>query len=418
VSGRIFRRNYVTFAVEGGLFGGGLMFVNGTTVLPALIESLGGPAWLIALTPSMMLLGLMALPLFTAHWIGSLRWYKPLQLVCGVGQRLPYLVAGLALLMAPDRPVLVMACVSLAPLVSGLFGGISMTGFQQLFIKVIPERRRSSLFAVRFIITALIGIGAGKTVELVLARYPGLSGYGLLHLCAFVLVAVSWIIFGTVHERPTRLSARRRSLTLAQNLKAIPELVGRNRDFVLFLVARFFRSGMLILLPFLAIHFRNVLGRSEEYIGQLLVVQMVGAVLGNAVAGYLGDKFGSKVAMLAGSGLFVALAVWSMTASSNLEFQAVFLLVGLAQNCSEVGNQAMGLSICPAANRSTFLAVVAIIMLPSMLLASWVSQFLWRAGGGSGLGGLAIAAIGWLAVSTTCLLLVRDPRHAPSPERA
>jgi predicted MFS family arabinose efflux permease len=228
------------------------------------------------------------------------------------------------------------------------------------------------------------------------------------------MVMASWVSFATIDEPATRQRGRPRSLTLAENLRAIPQLIAGNRQVVLFLGARFFRSGMFILLPFLAICFRDRLHRSDEFLAHLVIVQMIGAVLGNVAAGFIGDRFGSKVTMLVGTVLFAGLSAWSMVATTSLAFQTIFFLVGFAQNGAEVGNQALGLGVCPAANRSTILAVIALASLPSLLLASWINQRLWlAAGSGQRLTGLGIATVVALVLSAACLLPVRDPRHAP-----
>ena len=42
---RHLRRNYAAHSLEGGLFIGGVAFVHPQTVLPRIIERLGGPDW-------------------------------------------------------------------------------------------------------------------------------------------------------------------------------------------------------------------------------------------------------------------------------------------------------------------------------------------------------------------------------------
>lgn len=92
------RFNYWTLVVEGALFGGALTFVNANTLLPAIVQSLGGAAWLIALMPVLMQIGFRLPPIFTAHHIDRLHDYRRFLVWMGLAQRLPFGLAGFALL--------------------------------------------------------------------------------------------------------------------------------------------------------------------------------------------------------------------------------------------------------------------------------------------------------------------------------
>ena len=45
------KRNYLVHCADGGLWMGAMAFVAADTIMPSLVRSLGGPTWLIALTP-------------------------------------------------------------------------------------------------------------------------------------------------------------------------------------------------------------------------------------------------------------------------------------------------------------------------------------------------------------------------------
>jgi hypothetical protein len=62
-------RNYTAHAVEGGMYMGGLAFAHPQTVLPRMVEQLGGPDWLIALAPVLLMIGFSSPSLFVTHRI-------------------------------------------------------------------------------------------------------------------------------------------------------------------------------------------------------------------------------------------------------------------------------------------------------------------------------------------------------------
>ena len=68
----------------------------------------------------------------------------PFVSITGVLQRIPYLFAALALYYAAGDGSLglVLAAVVAAPIISGVAGGISLTAWQQLIARCVPENRR------------------------------------------------------------------------------------------------------------------------------------------------------------------------------------------------------------------------------------------------------------------------------------
>lgn len=410
LASRALARNYTALSIDGGAFSGAIMMVNASTLLPVIINSLGGPNWLIAMMPVMMMIGFQLPPLFTAHWIERQRFYKPLLLTTGVGQRLPYLIAAIVLFMA-ESPTIIIAAVALAPLVSGLFGGLTGTGFMQLVQKQIPEERRASVFAVRNAVGATIGIAAGFIVKWVLAEHPGTIGYGILHAIAFCLLVVSWIVFAMIREMPTptRLLADK-SLGLLDNLRAMPSLLTCDRRFSLYLGVRFFRNAMHVLTAFLSVHCVMVLGASPEFVGQLIIVQQIGGIIGNLATAYIGDKWGSKIASIFGNGVSVALSIWAIFATSSWEFQAIFFLLGFAMFAGEVGVQALGLAVCPTTRRSTMLSLMSVVNLIGTL-AAWGLATVLRGGSEQRFTPIAVATIVGLLLGIICVIPVRDPRH-------
>lgn len=409
---RHLRHNYVVHAVEGALFMGGLCFVSATTLLPTVVQSLGGPDWLVALTPILMLTGMLLPPLFMAHRIERLERYMPLLLVTSAIQRLPFLVAGLVLLVAAgSNPMLALVAVAAAPLVSGAAGGISLTAWQQLLLRTVPPTRRSSLFAIRYTLSGAVGLAAGWAVRVVLEAWPGPPGYGILHLCTFGFLVAGYAAFAMMREPPHRPPADVPPLGLAANLRGLPRLIVSAPSVRQYMLARSFMSGVFIVTPFLAIHARRVLGETESYLGLLVIVQTLGAMLGNAVGGLVGDRAGGKAVLLTSQVSFLALAGWSLVAATALEFHAIFLLFGFAFNTMNIGTMTVSLEICPARQRSTCLASISFVCLASTLAAMGTSALVWT--GPERFGALAALTAASVAASLVLTVPMRDPRTAP-----
>jgi MFS family permease len=405
-----FRWNYLMHIVEGGLCIGGIAFVAPSTVLPKVVDSLGGPPWLISLMPIMMMVGFVWPPLFTAHWVERLHRVKPAVLVSGLLQRIPYLVAGVVLLgFSGDSPKLALAAVALAPFVSGLFGGLTMTAWLELVSKTIPDNRRSSVWAMRFIIASLIGIVAGGVIAGTLARFPGMKGYGILHLIAFGLQFVSYLLFATIRETSVSIQAKSsNSSNLGQNLRSVPALLWNDKRLCSYIISRSFMNGIFIMTPFLTIHALKVLGRPESYLGYMVTAQMVGGIFGNLVAGPLGDRYGGKLPMMLGRVAFVILSIWSCFAKSEFEFAGILFLFGAALFCNQVGTTTLSIEISPPERRATYLAIMSTLTMPTTLIASVVCTVLWNLTGS--FPGLAGATAACVFLSILFLVRIEEPR--------
>lgn len=404
------RHNFVVHALEGGLFLGGLTFISGTTILPTIIQNLGGADWLVARMPILMWAGLLLMPVFTAHRIERLHRYMPLLLVTGVFQRLPFLAAGLALLYLVDTSrTLVLAIVALAPLLAGIVIGVSLTAWQQLLLRTIPHHRRSVMLGVRYSISCAIGIGAGWVVKRVLEAYPGPLGYGILHLCTFGMLVLGYGLFAMVREAGSPPPDDAHPVSLRENLRRMPGLVRSEKRVKQYLVSRSLLSGIFIIMPFLAIYARQTLGETESFLGELLIVQTIGAAAGNLVGGVVGARVGGKAVLMASQIAYLVLAPWSAVAATHAEFYAIFLLFGFAQYTWWIGTMTLSLEICPLRQRSTYLAVISFVCFASMFVASEISSLVWT--GRERFAHLAVLTTVTVALSLAFLLPLREPRR-------
>lgn len=374
---RFFWRNYLANGIEGGIYIGGMALLSADSVLPAMIRSLGGPTWLISLMPMMMILGCVWPPLLTAHWIEQMTHVKPLCMVTGFLQRLPVGIAGIFLLTCADtHPELVLAVAALAPLVSGLLFGSSMGAWTELVTRIIPKERRASCWAIRYLVTAVIGVAAGVIVRWVLDEYPGPRGYGLLHLSCFGFLMLSYAVFAMIREMPRPLHLTTNGRGLSENLRSLPTLVRNDLRLRSFMIARVLRSGLFVVSPFLAIHALETTGNSDAYLGQLVSVQMAGAIVGNIVAGYLGDRFGGKRILILARLILAAVALLAAINQAGWGFLVVFFLLGFGTYADRVGGATLSVEICPEDRRPTVMSLMMTISFPSMLAAAAASTAL------------------------------------------
>jgi MFS family permease len=374
---RYFWRNYFAHSLDGGLYIGGMAFLAAESVLPPLIRMLGGPNWLLSLLPTLMMGGFALAPLLAAHRVERLQFVKPFVVFMGIFQRLPVLLAGLALLFwAHDYPHLVLVITAGAPFVTGLAGGFGFSAWIELISKTIPEDKRASTWSVRYVLAAVIGIFAGVVVKAVLARYPGTEGYALLHFIAFGFTCGSLLGFLAVREVSKPPSQSRPPSSLRQNLLSIPSLFMADDRLRSFALMRMLGAGVLIMLPFLSLHALDVTGRSSDYVGYFVAAQMSGGICGNLLAGFLGDRFGGKMPLGLGRILIASACLGAAVNTSTWGFIALFFTLGMAFSMNNLSSSVLMIELSPADRRPTYVSVMALLMFPTMLVAAGVSTLI------------------------------------------
>ncbi len=395
--------------LDGGLIGVGLLFVSVEMVMPVVIKSLSGSPYIISLMPVVSVLG-VSLPalLFAHHW-QRLPRLLPISVTMGFIQRLMYLVGAAVLFLFGKNPAVAVAVVALCPLISNLASGVSINAWQEVVAKTIPPERRSSLWAARAVIASVGGIAVGLAVERILKWQPNSNGYALLHLIMFVFSTASVICLSRMRELPSE-PHHLVELTLAQNLRRVPDLILRQKRVLYYVLAGAGVAGLYIALPWLGIHALKVLGKSESFMGYLLTAFNLGAIVGNLAAGYAGDRLGGKIVCLVSRVGYLVVCLWAMSAMTQTEFYIIYTILGACWYANGVGAQTLELEICPYADRPSYLAIIAAVRVPSVLLAALSSVWLWQAGG-RGFTVPALAAAAAMAVAIVFTTLIREPRE-------
>jgi len=411
-------RNYIIHVLEGGLYIGGTKFRAADSVLPVMVASLGGPDWLIGLVPVLGIIAWLTPPLLVAHRIERLPRHLPLVLTTGACQRLPFLIAAIVLIFfGRDHPTLALTALVVCPVLSGLTGGFGLTAWQEIVANTIPANRRSSLWALRALLSASIGFAAGGVVLKVVGTYGEGDpvGYGVLHLVTFAFLAASYIAFACLKETPYPRKPSHHSASLGRNLRQMPAMIRQDKRLGLFLIHRLLICGYWVVVPFLSLHALASLDKPEQFVGTLLAAQMVGVIGGNILAGAIGDGFGGKLVSVAGLTSIFSACVWLLTASAVWHFWTCYFLLGIGWSMYEVGRVVLGLEICPVQRRASYLALMSAILVPGMISSGLVGAWVWKTTDHNFTFIAAIAAC-TMGLAVAFLLPIKEPRTHPVPE--
>lgn len=411
------RRNYFVFLFEGGFFVFGMGFVNVQSLLPALIIEEGGPSWVAAYMPTIMVIGMFSIPMLNATWVDKLVRLKPYVALTGLFQRLAYLLVGLLLLFGGLTGDAVWMTLAAAPLLSGILGGLGFAAWQRLFMKSVPSAKRASNLAYRFLFGGITGLIAGAVIEEVLSAYPGVKGYGILHLCAVVFFMLSWGLLFVVAEKP---DAPPEDLEDPDTLppgskpgaweatryyyRAAPTQKSRFS----FLGGLFLMHGFCLVVPFYAVTLLTRLDQPKSFLGILAMWQMAGQSAGNLIAAGIGDKWGGRATFGIGLGAVVISSIPALFVTDLFWAQISYAAFTMSMMLMIIGKDTLLMELSPAQNQSSYLARMALITMLALVTFGGLAQMLWTSRWG--FTGLVVATMLSSLGAMVFVAKVHDPR--------
>jgi MFS family permease len=262
---------------------------------------------------------------------------------------------------------------------------------------------------VRFIIAGLLGLGAGKGVELVLGSFPTATAYGLLHVCAFALMAGSYLIFASIREPRAAQHEQQPERRWVDFLRSnVPTILG-DVQIRRYIGARVLMNGIFVFLPFLGIHALQTLGLPDSFLGYLLGAQMAGGLLGNVLGGTLGDRSGARLPMLTSLSVYALLCMWAPFGSTDIEFIVLFAAFGAAAAMHGTSVPTLDLEICPPDRRIACQAVLGMSNLLGILLFSLLAGAIRSVT--TSFANLALPALVSICLSVILVYGIREPRR-------
>ena len=166
---------------------------SASTILPVYFAHLSSSTFLLGLIPAILDMGWFMPQLFTAQYVERLPRKKPLVLVLGLAERLPFLVlAGgavwFAQLSSSAAVVFFFVLVSVRALASGLVA----TPWQEMIAKVIPVQWRGRFFGASHSLGGALGLVGSAIAAFILAELPYPVNFAVCFVVGFLLLMISW----------------------------------------------------------------------------------------------------------------------------------------------------------------------------------------------------------------------------------
>ncbi|WP_395745826.1 MFS transporter [Prosthecobacter sp.] len=367
---QVVRRNFICHCLEGGLYMGGAAFLHPETVMPKMVQQLGGGPAIIAIMPAVLPAAFALAGLFVSPLVERLRRFKLWVMSFGVLQRLPYLITGLLLWFWQDAGPWLLPAVVLTPVVSGLIGGVGVVAWMEMVTRMVPERVRAAGWAARYITQACIGMAAGAVILQVLTHLPGQRGYALLHLIAFGFLLLSWLAQAFMKELPAAHHYHPHEGSYWSYLRSLPGMLKGQPQLLKLIAARFTGTGYFMVVSFLTLHALHAMGRPEADVGHFVSFQYIGTILGSVLAAWLGYHQGGKMLLILSRITCAGMCLWASLTHSFSGFNAAFFVYGFGSYLDRVGDLTLAAELCPPERRSTLLAILGFCNAASLMLGT------------------------------------------------
>jgi MFS family permease len=373
---RNFRWNFSVNLLDISFIMLGLSLVSRETVIPLLVSKLTSSPVAIGLVPAIYSLGIYLPQLLGASVAeGMPRKKLFVSLISGFGERLPYLFAGLAvLLLAGSAPTAALVALTVLFGISGASAGFATPAWFDMIAKVIPLRRRGLFTGVCHGVGALMGVAGAAVIAFVLERWPYPQSFALLFGLAFVAMVISWVGL-TLNREPANPSVHP-STPLVVYLRRLPNILRGDRNF-----ARYIGAMAVVRAGTMAGGFYLVYGAGRFQLGGAEVGLLTAALIGgqallNPLWGMLGDRRGHKL-VLTGGALALALAAATAWLAPSWPWLVVaFALVGAFLSADTASFLTIIPEFCRDEDRPTYIGLTNTLLSPVTTFAPLVGGWL------------------------------------------
>jgi MFS family permease len=393
-----------------------LNLVSRATILPLLVSRLTPSRVAVGLVSAVYSLAYLLPQLLTASYAEGLRRKKPfVMLIGGLGERIPFLLMGVAVWgLAEPAPAVTVAVILFLLAVSGASNGVATPAWFDLIAKVIPVYRRGVWAGLGHSLGALLGMAGAGLAAWALSHWPFPRGFSLCFLAAFGAMVISWIGLALNREPDTPVAKPRSRLP--QYLRELPGVLRRDANYARFLAARWVSSLGGMAAGFYIVYGSEHLRLGGAEVGFLTAVLTGSQAVMNVACGAVADRRGHKSVLLSAS-LAMALAsiaAWAATSAGSL--WVAFALLGTSLAGNAVSSMNIVLEFCRPEDRPTYIALTNTLLAPTTALAplagGWLATLLgYRAM-------FALASAVSILGATILALWTREPRGTALPRGA
>ena len=403
-----FKRNFFANLMDACFWFFGDSFAAAYTIMPVFVSTLTDSPILIGLIPALDGAGWFLPQLFLARTLEGRNRRMPIVRFLGIFDRIPFLFLALGAFLIPqlDKPVALILILVIYAL-KAFSSGLVALPWQELIATVIPVSHRGRYWGYSLILGKLMGlVGAAITgILLISITYP--YNYTTMFSIGFCAVSISYtfLIMNVEPEIPRRNSEETINLLIR-----IKDVLGKDRNFLIYLMNRgfIFLAGMA--LAFLTVYGINTYDLPIAQSATFTAIMLVSEIIGFGIWGHLGDRSGYK-RVIETSNFLLILGISSLLLVNSLgSLYLVFALMSFAHSGESIADQNFAMEFGTEENRPTYIGMSKTLTGPFFLLAPIIGGSLIQFRGYKSmfLAALIMAVLSFVVIK----FFVKDPRKS------
>jgi MFS family permease len=294
-------RNAVSFICEPGFFLAGMSCISFTTVLPTLIQRLGGSPLTVGLAVGIAT-GVYLLPqLFVAGIVTRLPRKKPITVAAvWIGRPLLLLMALAIWTWGAERPLL-----TLVLLLSGIAlfhagEAVQAVPWLSLLGTCVPPDRRGRVLGAAQVLGGAGGIAAGALVRWTLGgggpwSFP--RDYAVLFAAAGAAMLLSAAAMAVMREPGPTAQPEQRQPRLRELMARLPVILVRDRPFLRLTIVRLASDFVTVAGSFYVLHAALRKGFDSSMTGLFVGAQVLGGLASGFLMAAVHDRWGPRTHM-------------------------------------------------------------------------------------------------------------------------
>ncbi len=406
-------RNIVFNAVGEGLWGLLSGLVASSTVLVVLLRQYGASTVMIGAVTAIEIASTLAPQVVGSLLFASPRGRQRRLIVWHLIAIIPFLLAiGVIAYLAPRwQPGLVrwLVLVAYGCYMCGI--GVVLAAWFDWLSGVFPRTTRGRALGLGFGSSALLNLAGGLAAGRLLALQDRLPAFALLYFLASLAGTASILTFGLLIDDPaSRRPDDRPEMRLAEMAVWFRRSLA-DGNFRRYLAGRLLATAGFCIVPFLAVYYTSADGGSLAPAAVVTygVFMPMGAALANFAFGWVGDRHGHRIGVMAGVLLQMAAITVALLGRGAAGCAAAYFAAGLCGGAAAVSQLNMVFETCPHDHRLPHITIANLVLSAGLvfpLLSGFVVERL----------GLAALLRASLVVSGAAfvwyLAAVREPRAA------
>ncbi len=347
------KRNYKAFIWHGLFLALASNFTEVNTVIPSMLIKIGANSVHLGILTAIMFGGASFMQLFFSRILSSQK-FKKKWLLTGINLRVLALagIAFLFLFSTKLSPFAIFFNVYLLITIFSFSGSFANVSYIDILGKTINNKQRKHFFSLKQLFTS-----TGFLISAILARqilksttYPANYSY-LFFIAAALLFVASFGFYALIEKTPSGKKDKNSGSFINMMKREIKE----NKNLRNYLVIINTMGIGVSLIPFIILLVKESNGLNFDKIGNFIVYQTIGMLVGSLTLYFSAKKFKYKNVLKFDVAMGVAIPIIALVLSNyNNVIQYIFLLTGLFTSTYKVSVNGMLIEISSNENRTLY----------------------------------------------------------------